>query len=314
MLKKIFISAVLLIAVLSFIVSLLKGNNSSDKGGVQLRSYVAVVDISGTIVSGTVDETLLGSQVSSGGSDSIMRQIRAAAEDSNAKALVLRINSPGGSVTAAEEIGRELARYKEKTGRPIISTMGDMGASAAYWIAACQSDKIYANASTLTGSIGVYMPYLNTEELYKKIGLQADKIKSGAHKDILSPDRPMTPEEKVILQNMVNEMYGQFVEVVAQGRKMDPARVRTLADGRVYTGKQAKALGLVDEIGNYYDALTEAGHLTGLGDVPTTKAVEGRSRWRMLLDADLQNLLRIEARNLLENKALDTSGLSGAKG
>lgn len=314
MLKKIFISAVLLIAVLSFIISLLKGNNSSDNSGVQLRSYVAVIDISGTITSGTVDDTLLGSQVSSGGSDSIMRQIRAAADDNNAKALVLRINSPGGSVTAAEEIGRELTRYKEKTGRPIIASLGDMGASAAYWIAACKSDKIYANASTLTGSIGVYLPYMNTEELYKKIGLQTDKIKSGIHKDILSPDRPMTPEEKAILQNMVNEMYGQFLDVVAQGRKMDRDRVRTLADGRVYTGRQAKELGLIDELGNYYDALTEAGHLTGLGDNPTTKTVEGRSRWRTLLDADLQKWLRFEARELLQDKALNTSGLSGPKG
>ena len=160
--------------------------------------------------------------------------------------------------------------------------MGNTGASAAYWIAACASDKVYANATTLTGSIGVYMPYMNTEELFKKIGITSNKIKSGPYKDIMSSDRPMTPEEQAILQNIVNEIYEQFVTTVAVGRKMEESKVKTLADGRVYTGLQAKNLGLVDEIGDYYDALAAAGELgkikPGADGLPPVKAKENSSR------------------------------------
>ena len=193
MLKKIFISAVLLLAVLSFVVSLLKGNNNSQKT-VTIPDRVAVINIKGTIVCGADSKENLFQQANGITSGTIMKQIREAAADDSVKALVLRIDSGGGSATAAEEVGRELLRFKEQTKKPIVATMGNTGASAAYWIAACASDKIYANATTLTGSIGVYMPYMTTEELFKKIGITSDKIKSGPYKDILTNDRPMTPE------------------------------------------------------------------------------------------------------------------------
>ncbi|EJW98911.1 signal peptide peptidase SppA, 36K type, partial [gut metagenome] len=260
MLKKIFISAILLIAVLCFVVSLLKGNNNAEKV-VANPDRVAVINIEGTIVSGGDVQDRLFQEPTGVTSGSIMRQIREAAEDDSVKAVLLNINSGGGSATAAEEVGRELKRFKERTKKPIVATMGDMGASAAYWIAACSSDKIYANTTTLTGSIGVYMPYMNTQELFQKIGIKTDKIKSGPYKDILSNDRPMTDAEKILLQNMVNEIYNEFITVVVTGRKMDEAHVRNLADGRIYTGSQAKNLGLVDELGNYYDALEAAGKL-----------------------------------------------------
>ena len=258
MLKKIFVSAVLILAVLSFVVSLLKGNNNAEKT-VTVPDRVAVINISGTIISGADSKDNIFSQTHGVTSGSIMKQIREAAADDSVKALVLRIDSGGGSATAAEEVGRELKRFKEKTNKPIVATMGNTRASAAYWIAACASDKVYANATTLTGSIGVYMPYMNTEELFKKIGITSNKIKSGPYKDIMSSDRPMTPEEQAILQNIVNEIYEQFVTTVAVGRKMEESKVKSLADGRVYTGLQAKNLGLVDEIGDYYDALAAAG-------------------------------------------------------
>ena len=233
MLKKLFVSAILLIAILSFVVSLLKGNNNDEKT-VSIPDRVAVINIQGTIMSGDGEDTLFN-QTTGVTSGSVMRQIREAAEDDSVKALVLRIDSGGGSATAAEEIGRELIRFKEKTNKPIVSTMGDMGASAAYWIAACASDKIYANSTTLTGSIGVYMPYMNTEELFKKIGISTGKIKSGTFKDIMSTDRPMTEEEKAILQRIVNEIYEDFIATVAAGRKMDAGKLRSYADGRIYT-------------------------------------------------------------------------------
>ena len=209
---------------------------------------------------------------------------------------MLRIDIGGGSATAAEEVGRELARFKEQTKKPIVVTMGNTGASAAYWIAACASDKIYANATTLTGSIGVYMPYMNTEELFKKIGITSDKIKSGPYKDILTNDRPMTPEEKVILQNIVDEIYDQFVYTVSAGRRMETSKVREIADGRIYTGRQAKNIGLVDELGDYYDALAAAGALAkinpGKDGLPPVKVKEKPQPWEYILSAELATMIK----------------------
>lgn len=310
MLKKIFISAVLILAVLSFVVSLLKGNNNAEKT-VTVPDRVAVINISGTIISGADSKENIFSQTSGVTSGSIMKQIREAAADDSVKALVLRIDSGGGSATAAEEVGRELKRFKEKTKKPIVATMGNTGASAAYWIAACASDKVYANATTLTGSIGVYMPCMNTEELFKKIGITSNKIKSGPYKDIMSSDRPMTPEEQAILQNIVNEIYEQFVTTVAVGRKMEESKVKSLADGRVYTGLQAKNLGLVDEIGDYYDALAAAGELgkikPGTDGLPPVKAKEKQQPWEFLLSAHIAELIKTELVNQLTG-SLQQSG------
>lgn len=297
MLKKIFISAVLLLAVLSFVVSLLKGNNNDQKT-VTVSERVAVINIEGTIVSGAESNDNFFSQTNGVTSGSIMRQIREAANDDSVKALLLRIDSGGGSATAAEEVGRELKRFKEKTKKPIVAAMGNTGASAAYWIAVCSSDKVYANATTLTGSIGVYMPYMNTEELFKKIGISSSKIKSGPYKDIMTNDRAMTPEEQTILQNIVNEIYNEFVATVAAGRKMEESKVRVLADGRVYTGFQAKNLGLVDEIGNYYDALAAAGELgnikPGADGLPPVKEKVKQQPWEFLLSAKIADMVKGE--------------------
>lgn len=303
MLKKIFISAVLLIAVLSFVVSLLGGNNNNEPK-VAVGDRVAVINISGQIVDGvSVEQTLLGgTQAATSGQ--LMKEIRDAAADSSVKALVLHINSPGGSVTAAEEVGRELERFKETTKKPIVTSMGDQAASAAYWLAS-YSDVIYANSSTLTGSIGVYMPYMNVEDLYKKIGVYTGKIKSGPHKDILSPDREMTAEEREILQGIVNQLYDEFIAVVANGRKMDAAAVRALADGRVYTGKQAQQLGLVDEIGNYYDALEAAGKLIGVNGIPEIKEKQTAKPWQILFEARLSELILSQLENALNGAAAD---------
>lgn len=309
MLKKIFISAVLLLAVLSFVISLLKGNNNSEKT-VTVPDRVAVINIEGTIVCGADSKENLFQQANGVTSGTIMKQIREAAADDSVKALVLRIDSGGGSATAAEEVGRELLRFKEQTKKPIVATMGNTGASAAYWIAACASDKIYANATTLTGSIGVYMPYMNTEELFKKIGITSDKIKSGPYKDIMSNDRPMTTEEKQILQNIVDEIYDQFVYTVSAGRRMETSKVRAIADGRIYTGRQAKNIGLVDELGDYYDALAAAGTLAkiklGKDGLPPVKERERQQPWEYFLSAEIANLIKTQVLQQLP------SGLLGA--
>ena len=310
MLKKIFISAVLLLAVLSFVVSLLKGNNNSQKT-VTIPDRVAVINIEGTIVCGADSKENLFQQANGITSGTIMKQIREAAADDSVKALVLRIDSGGGSATAAEEVGRELLRFKEQTKKPIVATMGNTGASAAYWIAACASDKIYANATTLTGSIGVYMPYMNTEELFKKIGITSDKIKSGPYKDILTNDRPMTPEEKEILQNIVDEIYDQFVYTVSAGSRMETSKVRAIADGRIYTGRQAKNIGLVDELGDYYDALAAAGTLAkiqlGKDGLPPVKEREKQQPWEYFLSAEIANLIKSQVMQQLPSGLLGTA-------
>ena len=310
MLKKIFISAVLLLAVLSFVVSLLKGNNNSQKT-VTIPDRVAVINIEGTIVCGADSKENLFQQANGITSGTIMKQIREAAADDSVKALVLRIDSGGGSATAAEEVGRELLRFKEQTKKPIVATMGNTGASAAYWIAACASDKIYANATTLTGSIGVYMPYMNTEELFKKIGITSDKIKSGPYKDILTNDRPMTPEEKEILQNIVDEIYDQFVYTVSAGRRMETSKVRAIADGRIYTGRQAKNIGLVDALGDYYDALAAAGTLAkiqlGKDGLPPVKEREKQQPWEYFLSAEIANLIKSQVMQQLPSGLLGTA-------
>ena len=163
-----------------------------------------------------------------------------------------------------------MTKNLKDAGKPVVVSMGDSAASGAYWLAA-YGDKIYANPSTITGSIGVYMAYYDLQGLSQKLGVSEEKIKSGAHKDIFSPFRPMTEEERRLTQAMVDGMYNQFVSVVARERHMDEGAVRALADGRVFTGEQAKAAGLVDELGNYYDALAYAGSLIGADpdNVPT---------------------------------------------
>lgn len=224
---------------------------------------LAIIYVEGMIIGGRGQVGLFSE---GGGTDHLIRQLHAARDDASVKAVVLRINSPGGTVPASQEVGEELKKLRA-AGKPVITSMADMAASGGYWLAAC-TDKIYANPSTITGSLGVYMPYSNWEELYKKIGVRQEKIKSGPHKDILSPDRQLTNEERAIIQDMVDDMYNQFVEVIAEGRHLDPVKVRQLADGRIYTGRQAKELGLVDELGNMYDAIDGAAAMVGIQGKP----------------------------------------------
>ncbi len=261
-----------------------------------VANQLAVIHVEGIIIGGRGQSGLL-SEI--GGTDAIIRQLHQARDDQSVKAIVLRINSPGGSVPATQELGEELTKVRA-TGKPIIVSMGDVAASGGYWLAAL-ADKVYANPSTLTGSIGVYMPYSNWEELYKKIGVRQEKIKSGPHKDILSPERQISPEERAIIQTMVDDMYDQFVTVVAEGRKLDPARVRQIADGRIYTGKQAKELGLVDELGNFYDAIDGAAQIAGIDGKPKIKDYGKVNPWELLFGGEgrltLENIISRQLKN-----------------
>ena len=181
------------------------------------------------------------------------------------KAVVVRIDSPGGAVAPTQEIFEEILRTRKN--KPCIASMGSVAASGGYYIAsAC--DKILANPGTMTGSIGVIMQLGNIEELMKKVGVKGINIKSGANKDIGSPFQPLSQEGRDILQSVVDNVHGQFVSAVAKGRGMDEARVRKLSDGRIYSGAQAKELGLIDEFGTLEDAIALAAKRVGLDEEP----------------------------------------------
>src|SRR5690625_1285100 len=179
-----------------------------------------------------------------------LKMIEHAGEDPTVEAIVLKVNSPGGAVGETAEIHRKLVELKETYDKPIYVSMGATAASGGYYVAA-PSDKIFAEPSTITGSIGVIMESINYSELAEDYGVHFNTIKSGKHKDIMSPNREMTTEERDILQSMIDEMYNDFVQVIVDGRDMDEAKVREVGDGRVYTGRQAKEVGLIDEVGTF---------------------------------------------------------------
>lgn len=252
-----------------------------DKETSTTGKTIAVIRIQGTLYGTTVDS--LTGRVN--GADAIMSQLIAAREDDSVVGVLIRMDTPGGSVTAAEEIAVEIEKLRGK-GKYVVTSMGDTAASAGYWLASC-TDYIFANPSTLTGSIGVYIPYMNLEELYKKIGVSQERIKSGQFKDMMASDRPMTDEEKKMLQTMVDEMYDSFVKQIAKGRNMPEEKVRELADGRVYTGKQAKELELVDQLGNYYDALDFTAKKLGIEGKPQLKEYKEPLSWKDVLKMGL---------------------------
>jgi len=181
-------------------------------------------------------------------------------------ALVLRIDSPGGTVGDSQEIYDALKRTKEKT--KIVASFGNISASGGVYIGV-GADHIMANPGTITGSIGVILRGNNIEKLLEKVGVSFKVIKSGTYKDILAFDRDITSEERVILQNLIDSSYNQFVNTVAEGRKLSPATVRSFADGRVFTGEQAVELGLVDRLGSEEDARRWAAELVGLNPITT---------------------------------------------
>jgi protease-4 len=248
------------------------------KEGAAYGRTIGLIRIEGTITGGTGSTSLLGG--STVGADQICAYLKQAREDDNIKAVVLRINSPGGSAPASQEIGVEVQKLRD-AGKLVVASMGDTAASGGYWIAAT-ADTIVANPATLTGSIGVIMETQNLQGLYEKLGIEQEVIKSAEHKDIGSPYRDMTEKEREILQGMVDDIFDQFIEVVAKGRNLPEEKVRELADGRIFTGRQALALGLVDKLGNFQDALDLAAEQAGLGENYSLHEYGQQSTWEKL--------------------------------
>jgi protease-4 len=195
------------------------------------------------------------------------RKLKAMAEQKGVKAIVLDINSPGGSVGAVQELYSQILRVRKEKQIPVIALFDDVSASGGYYIAsAC--DRIVAHPGTITGSIGVIFQVSNLEGLFSKVGYKVDPIKSGKHKDIGSPARPMTAEERQLLQAMIDDAYGQFVEAVSTGRNIPVDQVKKLADGRIFSGRQALESKLVDQLGDSTDAIALAGQLGHIDGKP----------------------------------------------
>lgn len=220
---------------------------------------VAVIRLDGAISSEPEDYfTTVG--ITPGRVANLLKQ---ATTDPAVKAIVVRINSPGGSTVASDEIYHMLLDLE----KPVIIWMGEMAASGGYYIA-CGGDYVFAHPNTLTGSIGVISQFLNVEELMDKVGVDAVVITAGPSKDIGSPFRDMTEEEQALWEKVIDETYDGFVKIVAQARNLPLEDVRELADGRVYTGLQALELGLVDEVGTSDDAIAKAAELGGIEGKP----------------------------------------------
>lgn len=206
----------------------------------------------------------------------VNRYLKLYADDSRIKAIMLRVDSPGGGVSPSQEIYREIKRIKDSNKKKtIVISMGSVAASGGYYIA-CPADMIFANPGTVTGSIGVIAEWVNYKDLADWARIKPVVFKSGEFKDTGSPTRELTERERVYFQAMIDELYGQFVAAVTEGRKgrgqkgseIDPVRVKELADGRVYTGQSAQNYGLIDKLGNYGDALAETAKMVGIKGEP----------------------------------------------
>lgn len=232
----------LLLLVVSLTLALFQKN-------IPLRSRVALVSIEGPIVD----------------SMDVVKEIKEHAKDRSIKAIILRIDSPGGAVGPSQEIYEEVKKASAE--KHIVVSMGSIAASGGYYVAS-PADMIFANPGTLTGSIGVIMEIPNLEGLMTKIGVRTEVIKSGKHKDMASAFRKMEKEDRDILQGVLDNVHEQFIRAVAEGRKLTVDSIRPIADGRIFTGEQAKGLKLVDELGTLEDAIRKAAELAGISGEP----------------------------------------------
>ncbi|MDV7763561.1 signal peptide peptidase SppA [Peribacillus simplex] len=255
--------------------------------GDDFSNVIAVFDVEGTIQD-TGEASLLSSATYN--HRAFMDKLKMAEENDDIKGIILRVNSPGGGVVESAEIYDKILDIK-KVKKPVYVSMGSMAASGGYYISA-PADKIYASPETMTGSLGVIMHGYNYEKLAKKYGVEFETIKSGPHKDIMSPTREMTGEEREILQNMINNSYDQFVKVIADGRGMTENEVRKIADGRIYDGRQAKENHLIDDFGHLDDVIAAMKTDIGKKDAQVIRYTD---------EAGFGSLFSMEAQKMLGN-------------
>ncbi|NPB05241.1 MAG: signal peptide peptidase SppA [Aquificae bacterium] len=228
--------------------------------------------------------------------DEILSSLKKVEEDRSIKALVLRVNSPGGAVGAAQEIYTELLRIKNEYKKPIVVSMGNVAASGGLYVS-LPATVIYAEGGTITGSIGVIVQKLDVKELAAKLGVKVEVVKTGKYKDILNPFREMTPEEREYLLRLERDVLEQFKEAVVKNRG-DKLKVsiEEIADGRIFSGRQALEIGLVDKLGNLQDAVAEAAKLAGIKGKPTVVELKPeRPLFKKLVGAEFKSPLPFDA-------------------
>jgi protease-4 len=268
---------------------------SEGSAGLGDGNTIAVIPMTGTI-SGT------GSGTGAVNPQDFLKQLQRAEGDSNVKAIVLRIDSPGGTVAASQEI----ASYVQHASKPIVVSVADIDASGAYMVSA-RADRIVANPGSAIGSIGVIMEIPNASGLMDKLGMEFKVITAGKYKDAGSPFRAVTPEETAMLQSQINEIYGQFIDIVADGRKLPRSEVESMATGWAWTGTEAKKMGLVDQVGTYEDALDAAAELGKIKGRYNTDVYD-RSEFSDFLDA----IIGVESS--LRKMAASTTGVGSYQG
>jgi protease-4 len=253
-------------------------------GGPVFGARVAIVELEGTIVD----------------VDDLLRELKSHRDNPQVKAVVLRINSPGGVVGPTQELHAAIMRLRE-SGKPVVASLGAVAASGGYYVAVA-ADKIYANPGTLTGSIGVIFQLPNLDGLMKKVGVDYVVVKAGRYKDIGNFARPMTPEEQRLLQALLDDVHAQFISAVATGRRLDRAQVLAFADGRIVSGAQAKDLKMIDALGGLEEAVDGAAALAGL---PRPARVIGPHRKLSIMDLlrnelDLRGWARVSPLSLMK--------------
>jgi protease-4 len=236
--------------VVLFLAHFASGKKKSTALSALLSDRIALVKLEGVLMS----------------SDTIVEELNDYTADSSIRAIVIRVDSPGGGVVPSQEIYNAV-KHARKEGKKVVVSMGSVAASGGYYVAAA-ADRIVANPGTLTGSIGVKMEFASIEKLLEKIGVKGMVVKAGEYKDVGSPFREMTEEEKRLLQNVIDDVHTQFIEAVAEGRKLTVTEVRTIADGRIFTGRQALELKLVDQMGDLDTSIQAAATLAGIKGKP----------------------------------------------
>ncbi len=245
-------AGVIFFAGISFIITKLV--KPSDPFFGRVTDGVGIIDVKGVILD----------------TEDILRDIQMLNEEDTIKAVVIRIDSPGGAVGASQELFTEIKRLAKA--KPVVASMGSIAASGGFY-AAIGADQIIASPGTLTGSMGVIMKFPNFEEIFQKIGYRSETIKSGKFKDIGATNHTITKEERALLQDVIDTVHQQFIAAIAESRKLSVADVTKVADGRIFSGEQAKELGLIDELGNFHDAILLAAKLGGMKTTPFPELV-----------------------------------------
>ncbi len=272
------------LAVFTLVYLTLSGSERREYGGTG-GGKIAIVDVEGVILT----------------PETAVRELKDFADDKSIKAIILHVNTPGGGAAASEEIYREVRRIRDEKKKPIVASIETVGASGGYYVSSGAS-KIFANEASIVGSIGVIAEWYNYADLLRWAKLQAVTIKTGEFKDTGNPARPMTPAERAYLQGMIDNMLGQFVKAVADGRKMKEQDIRAIADGKVWTGQQALGLKLIDQIGDFEAALKDTATSVGIKGEPTVvRPVKANKTLLDLLLGDVSEWLPDKAKLMERN-------------